>query len=399
MKVSLSCPIIFLLSGAASLASLPVVRSSCKSSRSKAAGGGGRGGGSHPRFLGGQGGGAVASSSSSLLSSSTVRGDDGGGGGGAADPHVYHRKLFQVGSPFEYYNEECRADCFVGSGEEEGGGAADGSGTLAPYLNPCPDDCGSGSGGGPRYASQHCSSCCYGGASSIKVRWHGCPGTASFPSVAEALDDCGGGNSANNAVPGYDPRGVRLVDCGCYDAYLAAARSGGGFEVECTLHETMEFTVPDDGVRGYDICFVSVDPDVSAEIDLTRPLPATIGFKFFDEDGGDSFTTYFDTTCAAPPNDGIHALPIFPGYGKIPDSCPRRGFVDLRRAGNAPLPEEIPHLDDGELDLLDGMYWIEFIDGTSVGFWPSSANDAASTTGLYYFDGTFGKWNINGICF
>jgi len=100
------------------------------------------------------------------------------------------RELLHVGLPFDYVNADCRAVC---SGDEDDNN----TGTIAPVLNPCPQ-CG------PDYSAQHCNSCCHGGASSLKVRWHGCAGNVSLPSLRQSLEDCG-------VDPGsYDPDAVRF---------------------------------------------------------------------------------------------------------------------------------------------------------------------------------------------
>jgi len=142
------------------------------------------------------------------------------------DDRGLRRKLFELGSPFESFNEECRASssCSSPSSEDE-------TTTLAPALNPCPL-CGG------YYSSQHCHSCCYGGATSLKVRWHGCMGTASIPTLEEGMEDCGLDAGA------YDDAGFRFVDCGCYDDLLdERVRNGGDGDigsVECETFTTVD---------------------------------------------------------------------------------------------------------------------------------------------------------------
>jgi hypothetical protein len=75
-----------------------------------------------------------------------------------------------------------------------------------------------------------------------------------------------------------------------------------------------------------------------------------------------------------------NVLHSFSSYGKFPDSCPSEGFIDLDLPGKPPLPaplnpyQGIPN---------ETMWWFEFLDGTSVEYWPT--NDTQDM----YFDPTF----------
>lgn len=206
---------------------------------------------------------------------------------------VADRSLFELASPYDSQNEHCQALCL---GEPEA--------QLVPSLNECPP-CG------PIYTSEHCNSCCFDGASSLKLRWHGCPGEVSLVSPSVARLDC----SLTNVPDPSDA--VRFVDCDCYDQLVIP-----GSGVDCELFRTFTLPLLDGFLHAYDVCLVSVQGDDSfLTVDLSVALPFVIGFDHAPSVVGfEPSTTYFDTTCAVL-EDHPYTLPIFPGYGKFLNSC------------------------------------------------------------------------------
>jgi len=204
--------------------------------------------------------------------------------------YLTHRDLFELESPFVSNNKACRAECF-----------GDLTGTLPPMLNLCPK-CEE------QYKGEHCNSCCYGGASSLKIRWYGCAGEITFSSLEQSFQDCG--------LEDLDSERVRFVDCECYDEMVQTP----GDSVDCELKRAVDLPVLPNFGHTYDICVVSVQiNEGSAVVDLAQPLPSVIGLVHANDEDRNS-TTYFDTTCDQY-DDNLFVLPIFPGYGKFANSC------------------------------------------------------------------------------
>lgn len=300
------------------------------------------------------------------------------------------RQLFELATPFDNRNQACRAQCDAHSYDAvtvEAAAAA--TATLNPFLDPCPacpvQD---------QYCGQQCRSCCQGGASSLKMQWHGCPGTFSLASARDFMNDCGGEEeSFLNTTEEEAESPVRFVDCVCYDAMLRKYLNSNNDEpfTGCSLTTTHE-TLPEEEFAKHEICVVSVtrSDDTGANdtggttgltVDLSKPLPDVIGIvlerKLLALDGSlreENTTqsvripTYIDTTCFGSP----FVNPVFPGYGKFLHSCPHMAFVDLQLPGKPPLPSGLHHY-TGYPPLE--MFWLEFLDGTSVGFWPSEGSD------------------------
>lgn len=64
-------------------------------------------------------------------------------------------------------------------------------------------------------------------------------------------------------------------------------------------------------------------------------------------------------------------------------------FIDLEQAGKPPLPSRMHHL-TGYPPLE--MFWLEFLDGTSAGFWPS---ESRVDTVVFFFGPTFAACECN----
>ena len=257
------------------------------------------------------------------------------------------RDLLSLPRPFDYYNEACRDKC---DGVEE----------HRPFLNACPK-CPE------KYSA--CNSCCYGGASSLKMRWHGCDGNLTLTTPLQAYSDC------NTDLPESNETTARFIDCACLDVIS----DPGIPKVGCGLYESIEMNHWISS-SFFDVCLVSVIQLSGDRIfhDLSSPLPEVIGIEYSsfenehqtDTSQKNDSTTYFDTTCYVDGNAQVpYPYPIFPGYGKFPGTCPGEGFIDLEVDDAAPLPDKINHFYSSP---PSEALWFEFLDGTSSGFWPES---------------------------
>jgi hypothetical protein len=301
------------------------------------------------------------------------------------------RRMFEVASPFEYRDQSCHAKC-----DANANGAVE-EATLAPFLDPlplCPLT--------NEYYEHEWRSCCQGGASSLKVRWHGCPGSLSIASPQNLVEECRGENEEELTI--NEEVGFRFVDCACYDTMLEYHLSSSDNDVSfagCTLMTTQVIPSDEDYTQ-HDICVVAVTQSdgnnqtassstTALTVDLSQPLPDVIGIVLsrtlvpLEGDSTESsptvpsrLTTYIDTTCSGNP----YANPVFPGYGKFPNSCPKMAFIDLQQAGMPLLPNRIHHYRGTP---PPHMFWFEFVDGTSAGFWPSKDKNHA----VFSFDPTF----------
>jgi hypothetical protein len=301
-----------------------------------------------------------------------------------------NRRTFELATPFDAMNAECKAQCF--------GRAFVETATMAPYLNPCaacllPDE----------YCGQHCRSCCHGGASSLKLRWHACPGILSLASDDDFESDCGR-SKWNDPVSLLNPGGAdaRFIPCDCYDIILSRHLHGKEQNKDCAMSPT--YDIPPDTCERHEICIVSIakhtqlgmivgDETIHWTVDFAKPLPHIIGIVLEPssrlpndtENAAPSspsksnlIVTYIDTSCFGSPA----VNPVFPGYGKFLHSCPNMAFIDLNHPGKPSLPNSIDHY-DGEPP--HDTFWIEFLDGTSTGFWPAKeANESA-----FYLNPTF----------
>jgi hypothetical protein len=262
------------------------------------------------------------------------------------------RELFDLPSPFEFYNKACIDSCHALDHQE-------------PFLNACPK-CPD------KYTA--CNNCCYGGASSLKMRWHGCPGKVSLVPPDQARDDC-----EVDAVS--EKTDARFVDCDCYDRLTSSRES----DTPCDLFESISLTTSESS-SSFQMCLVSVTILRGNELvsDLSSPLPSILGVEYtsFEKVNRTEATwnpnpsrTYFDTTCAY---DGAsmvqYPFPLFPGYGKFPGTCQAEGFIDFKAAGIFPLPEGIDHYQGSP---PNEAYWFEFVDGTSPMFWPELSDGRA----------------------
>ena len=271
------------------------------------------------------------------------------------------RELFVLPDPFEFYDDACEASC-GDSGDEE----------MDPFYNACPK-CPE------KYSA--CNSCCFDGASSLKLRWHGCPGTLTLATLDQAQEDC------EVETPEPQDTTVRFVDCACFDQITIPGSAAMG----CGLFDSITLAMLTSSTF-FDICLVSVHhlAEAGFVIDLSKPLPAVIGIQFvgFEEvEPTDPswnpypLVTYFDTTCELLQDPQVpHAHPLFPGYGKFSNTCPDVGFIDLETGDTALLPQAIDHLNGYP---PANAFWFEFIDGTSTGFWSKTPQDS------YFFQPTF----------
>lgn len=284
--------------------------------------------------------------------------------GSPLQPSIMSRRLFDLPHPFNFYSSSCAQNCHGISGN------------LDPFLNACPQ-CPD------KYESAHCNHCCHGGASSLKLRWHGCHGTVTFSTCEQARQNCEVDSCSD---------GVAFVSCECYELLKA----GANFESapECDVMSSIELD-PTNETRTFDICLASVnDADGPVTVDMSVPLPDVIGLVHqpsvtTEGSRGSSrpFQTYFNTSCGIlDASSAPYVLPLFPGYGKFPNSCPNTSFIDLELSGEVVLSEAIDHF-NGRPPIES--FWYEFIDGTSASFWPQNGE------GFDFFDPTFAACECN----
>ena len=117
-------------------------------------------------------------------------------------------------------------------------------------------------------------------------------------------------------------------------------------------------------------------------IDLSLALPQHIVLRHItigEHDGtrpdwDRDIITVIDARC------GEDIPPIFPGYGVFANTCPLDGTIDLGQTG-VTLP---PSFDYHFGNPPKQMFWYEFIDGTSTGFWPSTGEQFTGIESLLF---------------
>jgi hypothetical protein len=295
-----------------------------------------------------------------------------GSGIAKKDMTLEDRALFELPSPFNSFNERCEDACLHGD-----------EFPIADVVEPLPMAC-------PKCPEAYtpCNSCCYGGASSLKLRFFACPGTLSFATPDQLVDDC---DDYSIDATASNLTAVHFVDCECFANATGLSDIGAVIDASatCTLYEELplDYNTMDMTVDYFEICLVATSRNNTMDdfmLDLSVPLPEVIGLlhdPYFDNIAGiddptilGTTVTYFDTTCF-PKVDGAHgnlAYPLFPGYGKFAATCPDFGFIDFGQTGITPLPDAIDHFDG--IPPSTSFYY-EFVDGTSVGFWPDDVQD------------------------
>ncbi|KAL3940398.1 MAG: hypothetical protein SGARI_000982 [Bacillariaceae sp.] len=278
-----------------------------------------------------------------------------------------HRNLFELPSPFDSFNERCEEACLYG--EEF---------PLTDVVE-FPMAC-------PKCPEEYtpCNSCCYGGASSLKLKFFACPGTLSF-AIDQLVDDCGDEYYDNVTVADNNNTltSVHFVDCDCFDNATNLDDMDAVMDASTTCELYEEIPLDYDTM---DVCLVATSRSTTMDdddfvLDLSVPLPEIIGLQhdpYFDYIAGiddptilGTTVTYFDTTCLSSTAPHLAANPLFPGYGKFAATCPDTGFIDFEYTGVSPLPDAIDHF-DGTPPATSFYY--EFVDGTSVGFWPDDSD-------------------------
>lgn len=301
------------------------------------------------------------------------------------------RKLFDLPSPFNIYNDECASFC-------DGGFESPSPPLMLGHnddINACPK-CGE------KYTP--CNFCCYDGASSLKMLYFGCPGDLTFTPFLLNDDKCDDVDVDVNAVvddndDDYDDHETApaFIDCECYDRLVNPTTTGPTLATveDCDVYGSLALSgtgngsnndSDDDDTAGnhdwseekyFEVCIVSTTfvDGMGFVVDLTKPLPDILGLKHAPNDEEEDVShnddqvylsspqvTYFDTTCALHkkqiqvgdniiidnsvwnhwPYDGDY-YPLFPGYGKFAGTCPTQGFIDFGYDGIHPLPESIDH--------------------------------------------------------
>lgn len=189
------------------------------------------------------------------------------------------RRLVEAASPFEARNQACKTSCAAK--------ARDDSFTLAPFLGPCPACPAT-----EEYCGQQCRSCCQGGASMLKMKWHGCPGNLSLASPRDFVQDCGGAKvkeatfSRPNTNAENENGVVRFVDCLCNDTmlqnFLNRNTRGDGRVIRCQLSTSTEILSETDKDARHEICIAAVaqrcNGSTALTVDFSTPLPDVVGF-------------------------------------------------------------------------------------------------------------------------
>ncbi len=161
-----------------------------------------------------------------------------------------NRQLFDPRPPYDFYNGACQSEC---AGDDD----------LMPFDNACPK-CPE------KYESQHCNHCCYGGASSLRIRWHGCPGVVTFASSEQGTQDCELDADETSIVDA-----LRFIECSCYELINTPET----FDASACQPLATTLTISSDDGMDSDICIVSVTEknEGTTLIDLSKPLPNVIG--------------------------------------------------------------------------------------------------------------------------
>jgi hypothetical protein len=234
------------------------------------------------------------------------------------------RGLFDLSAPFDFYGNECR-------------GVYHPAEDHASVLNAC-----------AKCEERHapCSRCCHLGASSLKLLWHGCPGTLTLTTKDQASEDC-------SIDLDETERDVRFIDC----AYFDLVTNPGFGSVGCGLFDFITLTFSEHSAF-FDVCFATVTRLAGGAYSLdlvSQSLPSVIGVQHAGFEGGGS-TIYFDTTCTTADDEIMvpYASPLFPGYGKVFDTCPGEGLIDLGIDHYHGQPPSVSFL-------------FEFMDGTCPG--------------------------------
>ena len=271
----------------------------------------------------------------------------------------------------------------------------------------------------------------------MKLRFFGCPGYTSIV-LDDVLADsgCDDGTTSNKITPTINSS-VSFVDCDCFDDATDVFSSSFGDISSCALfdYEVLDHASSHVAASSFDLCLVSTTDHGNGYVaNFSHPMPEIIGLEHLPN-GNTPFcdsVTFFETTCDEIGVDslGNFAFPLFPGYGKFAGTCPNNGkpkamrichfaieksrlqfvlltfvmflrsqnptrfsnlltgFIDFENE-NSRLPEDIVFL--GRPPSTSFFY--QFIDGTSVGFWPNVGNhgDAMSVSDRSFFDPTFAR--------
>ena len=270
----------------------------------------------------------------------------------SSNSEVATRSLWEFPKAFDFYNQKCACS---GTSQDQ---------QNAFYDNPCPQ-CEN------EFSHFHCNSCCAGGASSLKIKWHGCNSEVSF--TQEKMERCD--IAEDSKIANLSTR-IKFIDCDCYDQVIS---SGTGDFSECSLFNSVE-TFSDDIPSDDDdipfspenvFCIVStsiINRRNDVVVNLTQPLPNPLGLhqylnKKTTDASTNTFHTFFDTSCELLQGND-HIRPVYPGFGKAPDSCPENGFIDMY----GKMPESFdPYIGIPSAEI----FWFQFLDGTSASFSPS----------------------------
>ena len=254
------------------------------------------------------------------------------------------RELLEIPKALDYYSNICQSNCEVFDENQESLG-----------LNSC-----------QKCTEKHspCNFCCQESSSSLRLKWHGCMGNITLLDQEET-HYC----QLNKKITRND-HSARFLSCKCYESFIEK-----GYLDDGCVH-SRHLIVSDDS----SLCIVSVNENDST-IDLSRALPSHIVLRHSAIDNHDDMRpdwnthliTAIDTSC------GEDVPPIFPGFGKFANSCPLNGIIDLGISSTLP-----PSIDYHFGDPPKEMFWYEYVDGTSTGFWPSTGAQFMGIESLFF---------------
>ncbi len=271
----------------------------------------------------------------------------------------------------------------------------------------------------------------------MKLRFFGCPGYTSivFDDVL-ADSGCDDGSMSSKITPTVNSS-VSFVDCDCFDDATDVSSSSFGDISSCALfdYDVLGHTSSHVAASSFDLCLVSTTDNGNGSVaNFSHPMPEIIGLEHLPN-GNTPFcdsVTFFETTCDETGVDslGNFAFPLFPGYGKFAGTCPNNGKLQAMRICDFAIeksrlqfvlltfsyvftfakPYTFSNLLTGFIDfenensrLPDDIvffgqppstsFFYQFIDGTSVGFWPNVDNhsDVMNVSDRLFFDPTFAR--------
>ena len=254
------------------------------------------------------------------------------------------RKLLEIPKAIDFYSRQCESHC---------GMNGDNQSLMLNSCEKCTDK------------FSPCNFCCHEASSSLRMKWHGCKGIVTLEQEEDGYCHLKQDRESESS------QAASFISCGCYETFLQSGYLDDG----CQLSRAL-FVSDDDP----SICIVSTNENGAMDLTLPLPNPLKIVHKIVDSndemrpDWNRDIITVLETKC------GADTAPIFPGYGVFGGTCPMDGSIDLGLS-EVTLPPSIDYY-FGEPPAE--MFWYEFIDGTSTGFWPSTGEPFLGIDSKYF---------------